>query len=489
MRRLSLLLCFALGSVCATEVPREALERISAGALKAHVAFLASDALEGRGTPSPGQEAAAEYIAAQFTRLGLEPAGGGGSYFQNANFALVTANLGGAEVAIEAGGKTYAIPAEHIAVIGAQARGAKLDGVEAVKVNAADEATPARIENKVVLVEAPDYNALRGAEARRNAYRAFSELRDRIDGARAAAVIVIGEAAPPRPARPFKRLVSMEEPAALWLSAGDAALLTAFHEGQSFKATVHVAEPEREPVRLRNVAGLVRGTDPRLRDTYVIVSAHYDHMGLLPGDGGDRIMNGANDNASGTASMIEVANALVAAPPRRSVLFIAWFGEEMGLFGSRHYVSKPLEPLANTIANVNLEQMGRIDDPAGPAHGSAGMTGADYSGVGDAFARAAEEMGVRFVRNPQWDEYFARSDNVSFAARGIPAHTLSVALEYPDYHKVSDEWHKLDYANMEKITRFVAEGVALLANGEQAPEWNANNPNAAAFAGARQEQH
>ncbi|MGE5489415.1 MAG: M28 family peptidase [bacterium] len=485
MRRLSLLLCFAVGSVCATELPSEALERISAGALKAHVAFLASDALEGRGTPSRGQEAAAEYIAAQFMRLGLEPAGGGGSYFQNANFALVKANLDGAEVAIEAEGKTYAIPAEHITVVGAQARGAKLDGMEAVKVTTVEEATPARIENKVVLVEAPDYNALRGAEARRNAYRSFLELRDRIDGARAAVVIVIGETTLPGPAQASRRLVSMEEPQALWLSAGDADLLKAFREGQAFKATVHVAEPEREPVRLRNVAGLVRGTDPKLRDTYVIVSAHYDHMGLLPGDADDRIMNGANDNASGTASMIEVANALVAAPPRRSVLFIAWFGEELGLFGSRHYVSKPLEPLAKTIANVNLEQMGRIDDPAGPAHGSAGMTGADYSGVGDAFARAAEEMGVRFVRNPQWDEYFARSDNVSFAARGIPAHTMSVALEFPDYHKVSDEWHKLDYANMEKITRFVAEGVARLANSEQAPEWNANNPNAAAFAGAR----
>lgn len=489
MRRLSLLLFFALWPACATDVPRAALERISAEALKAHVAFLASDALEGRGTPSRGQEAAAEYIAAQFMRLGLEPAGGGGSYFQNAKFAQVTANLDGAEIAIEAGGTKYAIPAERIGVIGAQARGAKIDGAEAVKVTGADEATPERIANKVALVEAPDYNGLNGAEARRNAYRVFRELRDRIDEARAAVVITIGEAAPARPARPMKRLVSMEKPPALWLSVGDAALLKAFREGQAFKATIHIAEPEREPVELRNVAGIVRGTDPALRGTYVIVSAHYDHMGVLAGGGGDRIMNGANDNASGTASMIEVAHALMAAPPRRSVLFIAWFGEEMGLFGSRHYVSKPLEPLASTIANINLEQMGRIDDPAGPAPGSAGMTGADYSDVGNAFARAAEETGVRFIRNPHWDEYFTRSDNVSFAAMGIPAHTLSVALEYPDYHKVSDEWDKLDYGNMEKITRFVAEGVALLANGEQAPKWNADNPNAAEFAGARQEQH
>jgi len=489
MRRLSLLLFLALAPLCATDVPRAALERISADALKAHVRFLASDALEGRGTPSRGQDAAAEYIAAQFTRLGLEPAGDAGSYFQNAGFAQVTVNLEGAEVVIDAGGKAFAVPADRIGVMGAQTSGVNLDGVEAVKVSGAADVVAGRIANRAVLVEAPDYNALTTAEARRNAFRDFRRMRSALNDAHPAVVIAIGEAAPPRPPRTAKRLVSDVETAPLWLQVGDAELRAAVRQGQSFKATVHVPEPQREHVILRNVAGLLRGTDPKLCDTYVVVSAHYDHLGLLPPRTGDRIMNGANDNASGTASMIEIAGALVKAPPRRSVLFVAWFGEEMGLLGSRYYVAKPLEPLARTVANINLEQTGRTDDLSGPALNSAGMTGWDYSDVGDTFERAAEETGVKFVRNATWDEFFARSDNVSFAALGIPAHTVGVALEFPDYHKVSDEWQKLDYANMEKVTRFLAEGVELLANSETAPKWKADNPEAAEFAGARQETH
>ncbi len=489
MQRLSLLMLLALAPLCATDVPRAALERISADALKAHVRFLASDALEGRGTPPRGQDAAAEYIAAQFTRLGLEPAGSADGYFQNAGFAQVTANLEGAEIVIDAGGRAFTIPADKIGIVGAQTSGAKLDGVEAVKVSGAADIAPGRVANKVALVEAPDYNALTTAEARRNAFRDFRRLRSELNDAHPAVVIMIGESAPPRAPRSMKRLVSNDESAPLWLQVGDAELRAAVRAGQSFKATVRVPEPQREAVVLRNVAGLLRGTDPKLRDTYVVVSAHYDHVGIRPGGSGDRIMNGANDNASGTASMIEIADALVKAPPRRSVLFVAWFGEEMGLLGSRYYVTKPLEPLATTIANINLEQTGRTDDLSGPALNSAGMTGWDYSDVGATFERAAEETGVKFMRNATWDEFFTRSDNVSFAALGIPAHTVGVALEFPDYHKVSDEWQKLDYANMEKVTRFLAEGVDLLANSDQAPKWNADNPKAAEFAGARQETH
>ena len=128
--------------------------------------------------------------------------------------------------------------------------------------------------------------------------------------------------------------------------------------------------------KIRNVIGLLRGSDPVLRDTYVILSAHYDHLGMT-NTGADRIFNGANDDASGTASVIEIAAALSALPshPKRSILFIAFFGEELGLVGSQYYARHPVVPLEKTIADLNLEQVGRTDASNGDMTGTASITG------------------------------------------------------------------------------------------------------------------
>src|SRR5207237_698572 len=147
--------------------------------------------------------------------------------------------------------------------------------------------------------------------------------------------------------------------------------------------------------------------------------------------------NGANDDASGVASIIEIAQALAAAPPRRSVLFIAWFGEEPGLLGSRYYARRPLVPFAKTVAKLNLEQLGRTDGDH-PA-GSLIMTGYTYSDLSKALELAGAATGVK-IDDPgaNGDAYFARSDNQSLADRGVPAHTIAVAFEFPDYHAVGD---------------------------------------------------
>ncbi len=483
MRRFCLTLFLFVLPVCAGDLPRADLDRITADALKSHVAFLASDLLEGRGTPSRGLDIAGEYIAAQFMRAGLAPAAGETGYFQNAEFVQVTTNLQGAEITIEADGQRISVPAAGIGVMGAQASGVNVENVEAVKVSTGSDVDPQSVAGKVVLAELPDFSGAAGADARRKAFESFRRLRAGLSDAKPAAVVLVGATAPSRPPRPMRRLVSAEDAGVLWLQAGDAALSKAVREGKTFRATVKLPEPEREPVKLRNVAGIIPGSDPKLKDTYVMVSAHYDHIGMRPSGDGDRIMNGANDDASGTASLIEIAEALAHAKPRRSVLFIAWFGEEMGLLGSRYYARHPLVPVEKTVADINLEQTGRTDDPKGPALNRAGLTGSDFSDVAKTFAEAGAALGVRFIDDPAWGEdYFARSDNISLAELGIPAHTMSVVLEYPDYHRPGDEWDKLDYANMEKITRFIAEGVAIIAGRDQAPQWNAANPKAARYA-------
>jgi len=294
------------------------VDAIDADALKAHVSFLASDVLGGRNTPSVGLDVSAEYIAAQFRRAGLDPAGDAGTYFQNTTY------------------------------------------------------TP----------------------------------------------------------------------------------------------------KNGTPGKVRNVAGILRGSDPKLRDTYILVTAHYDHVGEKTTGEGDLISNGANDNASGVATVIELANTMVKYKPKRSVVFMTFWGEEKGLLGATHYAKNPLVPISKTIANVNIEQVGRTDDSEGPRVGKLNMTGMDYSEVGAAFTEAGKTVGVPMERHPQYsDMFFFASDNAALAAVGIPAHTVSTAYQFPDYHKVGDHWDKLDYANMAKVVRLIGLGVMTLADSEREPKW------------------
>lgn len=223
----------------------------------------------------------------------------------------------------------------------------------------------------------------------------------------------------------------------------------------------------------RNVAGFLRGSDPVLRDQVVIVSAHYDHLGTKDG----RVFHGANDDASGTASLIEIAKALAeGSPPRRSVLFLALFGEEEGLKGSKYYVAHPLFPIAKTVADVNLEQLGRTESSDGPEVSTFAFTGAGFSDLPGTMARAAAGEGVSVYKKDDGDDYFDRSDNASFADGGIVAHTVVVAFEFAEYHEPSDTADKIDYQNLAKVDRGLAAGIAAIANADDAPKWLINRP-------------
>ena len=230
--------------------------------------------------------------------------------------------------------------------------------------------------------------------------------------------------------------------------------------------------PPDAPKTVRNVAGLLRGSDRKLRDTYIIVSSHYDHVGMAA-TGEDRIFNGANDDASGASSVIELARALAGAKPKRSILFMTFFGEERGLLGSRYYGQHPLVPIASTIAQLNLEQIGRTDASNGPQVKGANLTGFDFSSLPAILAVAAQTAGVRIWKDAtSSDAYFGRSDNQTLADLGIPAHTLSVAYDFPDYHKVTDTADKIDYANMATVDRAITLGLLRLASEAEPPKWN-----------------
>jgi Peptidase family M28 len=186
-----------------------------------------------------------------------------------------------------------------------------------------------------------------------------------------------------------------------------------------FQSVVLRAEDPDSP-KSRNVAGILRGSDPQLKDTYVMLSAHYDHKGLAE-SGDDRIFNGANDNASGTASVLEVANALAALHPRpkRSVLFILFCGEEKGLHGSRYYVNHPLVPLDKTVADLNLEQVGRTDAPDGAHLNSANVTGFDFSDMTSVMVDAGRRVGIVVSKDKAASDRYFRWDSGAYSERHL----------------------------------------------------------------------
>lgn len=222
-----------------------------------------------------------------------------------------------------------------------------------------------------------------------------------------------------------------------------------------------------------------------------MLTAHYDHLGTRA-TGDDKIFNGANDDGSGTVSVVEIAGALAALEkhPARSILFVTFFGEELGLVGSRYYGRHPLVPLEKTIADLNLEQLGRTDDTEGPQVGTATVTGYDFSELTGILADAGKIAGIKVYKNEQAsDPYFSRSDNQALADVGVPAHTLGVAFDFPDYHKVGDHWEKIDYGNMAKVDRAVALALLHLASDAPPPKWNESNPKAKKYADAAKKLH
>ncbi len=438
------------------------MDRISAQSLRGHLSFIASDLLEGRATPSRGLDLAAEYIASQFRRVGLEPIGDDG-YFQTATLIQREPNWDGFEMTVTSGAKTIRIDKTEAYLVPESAL-----NLRDVPIVVADQDTPRELtRGKVVFAANPrgrgnfDQPALVFANSAN--LPTGPQIRDPEAG----------------PGRGAMNIVNKPELAAFLKDNPDARL------------SVHMAASIEKPVKVHNVAGLLRGSDPQLSDTYVMLTAHYDHLGTRA-SGDDKIFNGANDDGSGTVSVVEIASALAAQDrhPARSILFTAFFGEERGLVGSRYYGRHPLVPLDKTIADLNLEQIGRTDATDGPQIGTASITGFDFSDLPGILADAGKVAGIKVYKNEEAsDAYFSRSDNQALADVGIPAHTLCVAFDYPDYHKAGDHWEKVDFANMANVDRAVALALLHLASDAPPPKWNESNAKAKKYVDAAKKLH
>lgn len=456
---------------------QSAMDRISANSLRGHLSFIASDLLEGRDTPSPGLDIAAEYIAAQFRRSGLESITKN-SYYQISE-QLFVEPLAGEPLTLKYLDQSFTSSDYQVSVINYFNRKIQINDAEIVVLSDSDIAkstVPSNLENKVLLIPANaeiNFNLVLKIAKSKALVCIRSGVKNPTDETNKSINKILKSARPitsdeKESGQSNTPIVNVEDPQ----------ILETFEKikNNSSKATVslNIPAPREKKITLKNVVGLLHGSDPVLKDTYVILSAHYDHLGVNNSEG-DTIFNGANDDASGTSSVIEIADTLskLKERPKRSILFITFFGEEKGLHGSEFYVKHPLVPLEKTVANINLEQLGRTDGDGKTLKDSLSMTGFDFTDLGTQFKRAGELTGVKAYKDEQYsDLFFGQSDNASFAELGIPSSTICVAYTFSDYHKVGDEADKIDYENMAKITKNIALGLIMVANNLSAPTWN-----------------
>ncbi len=219
-----------------------------------------------------------------------------------------------------------------------------------------------------------------------------------------------------------------------------------------------------------NVVGILRGSDPVAAKNVILLTAHLDHLGIGPRKNGDRIYNGADDDASGTTAVIELARAFAhAARPARTLMFVLFGSEEIGGYGNQYFLDHPPVPLGQIVANLEFEMIGRRD-PALPRDGL-WLTGFNRSDLGSELVR----HGARLVPDPHPTEnFFQRSDNYGLARRGIIAHTVSSFGLHADYHQPSDEISRIDFPHLTRAIASMVAPIEWLAQTAWKPRWSAN---------------
>ncbi len=455
----------------------------------AHVRYLADDRLEGRAVATRGERCAGDYIAARFRALGLDPVGDQGSFFQTWNVRTGSGVGPGARFALEdprarPRDAVEVVPDEEEPASGGYALGeewipygfsASATVRAALIVGSAESPSLAlpdseSVAGKALVIEgaAPHPHA-----PPVDAHRIGSRAAD----LGATAVLVLLGDGDPWPSLKDERRAPLRVPvvAVRGRAAEDVRRWVSRPSSGVAFLSVGVVPVRREA---RNVAAVLPGSGP-LGSPPLVVGAHYDHLGLggegsLSPDAVGVVHNGADDNASGVAVLLEVARELAGEPPlARDVLFIAFTGEERGLWGSAKYVASPLRPLEGTVAMLNLDMVGRVRDDLLTVLGVG--TAEEWTGLLEgANERTASPLDLRFV-----SDGFGASDHSSFYARGIPVlHFFSNT--HPEYHRPEDDWHRINADGMERVTDLVAALVREILSGPDVvaltPVEGARNP-------------
>ena len=524
----------------AVKIPLAGMPKIEAPQILEHIKTLASDQFEGRKPGTPGEERTVEYLTAEFQKLGLKPGNTDGTYIQKVPLVGITGTEAKPLVVTGKARATFKWRDEVVAWTKHVADGASIEssdlvfvgyGVVAPEYNWDDfKGVDLKGKTMVVLVNDPqvpdpaDPSKLDARTFNGTAMTYYGRWTYKFEEAArrgAAGALIVHEEKPA--GYPFAVVQgNLDEKFDLvtpdknmgraniegWLSL-DAAKRLLKMAGQDFDALKKQATTrEFKPVPLglaaslsvkntmrtidsRNVLARLEGSDPQLKDEYVVYTAHWDHFGIGVPVKGDKIYNGALDNASGVASMLEMARALtqVKPGPRRSILFVAVTAEEQGLLGSQYYAVTPVYPLAKTLANINVDginQWGRTKDIT--------VIGLGASDLDDYLRDAAAEQSRTLRPDPESEKgFYYRSDHFNFAKQGVPALYTDNGVEFigkpteyaqqkrdeytkHDYHAPSDQikpdW---DLSGAVEDAELMAAVGYRVANADKFPEWKPGN--------------
>ncbi|MBC6995359.1 M28 family peptidase [Neolewinella lacunae] len=448
--------------------------------------FLASDFLAGRRTGSQGNVIAGQYIASQLRAYGYAPINDG-SYFQAVQLLQTESPATGS---LEVGDLSFTHGEELLIMRGPAASAAT--GVVFANYGWVDEATNhddfanIDVKGKIIITRA----GIPGDVGQSGIFRG---VREKAEIAAARGAVGIFEIyAMPFPWNSFKGYFGGERiglddgsPGASipygFVRVGDELLTALQGKKNGLKGKMTSSGIRSTKLESFNVGGILEGADPELKDEYMIMTAHFDHVGVGSQGGGafteqDSIFNGARDNAFGTISLLAAARAFAEKKPRRSIIILAVTGEELGLLGSRYYAEHPLVPLEKTVFNFNTDGAG-YDDKTGIS-----LIGANRTGIDEQVRIAAEVFGKKVISDPAPEQgLFDRSDNVSFAAKGIPALNFSPGITgfsdelFKYYHQVTDNPETIDMVYLREYCQIFTLAARLIANRDTRPVWVAGD--------------
>lgn len=508
----------------ATTTTQRGVDTINAALMRNYLSFIASDEMEGRDTPSRGLDITAKFLAMNLAHWGLKPAGDNGTYFQkialrrdgidkeqtSATYNNQPLTLGEDYIPVGRNGEAsgplvfagngWFFKAKNVdAYKGVDAKGkiavifTPPDGLPRGFSQAdfsgkrgedwMDPGEYARKQGAVGLIIVPGFQFL--ANWQRNFQRMTEGGATSVEKFQPA-----GSSAPLPTIITSPRLANLlfqgekQNGTALFDASGANTLPASFDLNAEKKISMKVVS-KHNALSTQNVIGVFEGSDPVLKDEYVAVGAHYDHVGIGAPVNGDAIYNGADDDGSGTTAVLVMAEALAKAPtkPKRSIIFIWHAGEEKGLWGSRYFVENPTIPLNKIITQLNIDMIGRskqagdtnprnkeLSDPNEIYVIGSKMMSTDLGTLSESVNKDYLNLSFNYRYDDPNDpnRFFFRSDHFNYARKGIPI-IFYFDGEHEDYHRPGDSADKIDYEKMQKVTRTVYMTLWELANRPARP--------------------
>jgi hypothetical protein len=472
-----LILLFAICNIsCSSFITQKNIvtvnETVTKSDIEGHIYFLASDELKGRETGTPEIDIAALYLANTLRRYNVKPMGENNSYYQNVPINKTTAAT---KISILINGQS------SNKLIQTSGGNIEFDGdVIFLNYGLEEEYKTVDVKGKVVCV----LYGLNEKSSLRESSRARNEKNELAKKYGAKGIIELSkldndtwirfEHSYKRDKLSLKSTGSTPEAIPHFLLNDlNSSFKNLFSKSKQSKISLAVTGVETKTIFSKNVVGMVEGADPKLKEEFIIYSAHYDHNGVgKPNAENDSIYNGARDNAVGTVTVLSAAKNIAKYPTKRSALFILFTAEEKGLLGSQYYVENPVLPLNKMVFCFNSDNGGYNDTSL------ATIVGLERTTESELIIEAAKEFGLKAIQDPSPGQgLFNRSDNVHFARKGIPAPTFSLGFSAFDdeinkyYHQVTDNPDNLDYDYLLKFFKSYVLSCRLIGDNPKTPFW------------------